>query len=210
MILDEAHHMLPADWTLPSADLTASLENIALITVHPNTSPRRLSAPSTPSSPSEPRPAKYSKHSRRRSASPLRNCKTPTWPLEKCWPGLLKTGQLIASASASPKPNASAKANYSAGDLGEDKSFYFRGPEDKLNLRAQNLTMFLQLAGGVDDDTWNYHLARGDYSRWFREAIKDEELAQEASQLEHNDSLNAHETREQIKSAVERRYTAPV
>jgi hypothetical protein len=27
--------------------------------------------------------------------------------------------------------------NYAEGELGEDKSFYFRGPEAKLNLRAQ-------------------------------------------------------------------------
>jgi len=35
---------------------------------------------------------------------------------------------------------------YAEGELGEDKSFYFRGPEGALNLRAQNLSTFLQLA----------------------------------------------------------------
>src|SRR5205823_13585190 len=31
------------------------------------------------------------------------------------------------------------RRKYAAGELGPDKSFYFRGPEGKLNLRAQNL-----------------------------------------------------------------------
>jgi hypothetical protein len=53
-----------------------------------------------------------------------------------------------------------------------DKSFYFRGPAGNLNLRAQNLVLFNQMAEGVDDETWLYHLRRGDHSRWFREASR--------------------------------------
>jgi hypothetical protein len=44
-----------------------------------------------------------------------------------------------------------------------------------LNLRAQNLTLFLQLVDGIDDATWLHHLRRGDYSRWFRDVIRDED-----------------------------------
>jgi hypothetical protein len=62
---------------------------------------------------------------------------------------------------------------YAFGELGPDRSFWFRGPENKLNLRAQNLTVFLQLADGVDDGTWLHHLRRGDYSRWIGESVKD-------------------------------------
>ena len=65
---------------------------------------------------------------------------------------------------------------YAEGELGEDKSFYFRGPADALNLRAHNLMIFLQMADGVDDATWLHHLHRGDYTRWFRDAIKDDDL----------------------------------
>jgi hypothetical protein len=54
---------------------------------------------------------------------------------------------------------------YAEGALGEDKSFYFRGPSDALNLRAQNLTIFMQMADGVDDKTWLHHLQANDYSR---------------------------------------------
>jgi len=43
---------------------------------------------------------------------------------------------------------------YAEGDLGTDRSFYFRGPENALNLCAQNLMLFLQIAEGVDAPTW--------------------------------------------------------
>src|SRR5262249_45324913 len=69
---------------------------------------------------------------------------------------------------------------YAEGDLSEELSFYFRGPDDALNLRAQNLMLFLQIARGVDDRTWAHHLRRGDYSDWFKTVIKDDELAKEA------------------------------
>jgi HAD superfamily hydrolase (TIGR01484 family) len=211
IILDEAHHMLPGDWTLPSADLTGSLENIALITVHPeHVSPAALRAVDTVLAIGTAPGKIFEAFAQTLGIPPPQTENSDLAPGEMlAW--LLKTGQThrlrVRFAQAE---RVRHKRNYSAGNLGEDKSFYFRGPEDKLNLRAQNLTMFLQIADGLDDDTWNYHLARGDYSRWFREAIKDEQLAQEAAQFEHNHSLNARETREQIKSAIERRYTAPV
>jgi len=96
---------------------------------------------------------------------------------------------------------------YAEGQLGEDKSFYFRGATGALNLRAHNLMIFLQMADGVDDRTWLHHLHRGDYARWFRDAIKDDDLAEEA--LGVQDSADPTATRKQIRAMVERRYTAP-
>ena len=61
---------------------------------------------------------------------------------------------------------------YAEGDLGAEKSFTFRGPQGRLNLRAQNLQMFLLIGDGVDAETWFHHLRRGDYSQWSREVIK--------------------------------------
>jgi len=98
---------------------------------------------------------------------------------------------------------------YATGELGEDKSFYFRGPAGQLNLRAQNLALFIQLAEGVDDETWLHHLQIQDYSRWFREAIKDEDLAAEAAGVERQTGLAPGQSRELIKAAIERRYTMP-
>ena len=84
---------------------------------------------------------------------------------------------------------------YAEGEIPEYHSFYFRGPEDKLNLRAQNLNLFLQLGDGVDDATWLHHLRRGDYSRWFRDVIRDEELAAEASRVERDTHLDMRKRR---------------
>ena len=99
---------------------------------------------------------------------------------------------------------------YAEGALGEDKSFYFRGPANALNLRAQNLTIFMQMADGVDDDTWLHHLRAHDYSGWVREAIKDEELADELNQIEDQSAPNPTATRRSVREAIERKYTTPV
>lgn len=98
---------------------------------------------------------------------------------------------------------------YSAGELGVDKSFHFRGPAGKLNLRAQNLMVFLQLAEGVDDDTWIHHLRKQDYSRWFRESIKDEALAAEAEAVEADGRMDPLSSRAAMRDLIERRYTGP-
>jgi hypothetical protein len=99
---------------------------------------------------------------------------------------------------------------YAEGHLGKDLSFYFRGPEGALNLRARNLVQFLELADGVDDRTWMHHLQRGDYSAWFSRVIKNDELAEAAAQIESDAHVDAQESRRRIRAAVVQRYTAPV
>jgi hypothetical protein len=98
---------------------------------------------------------------------------------------------------------------YAKGTLGKDVSFYFRGPNDALNLRAQNLVRFVETAGGVDDCTWMHHLRRGDYSDRFRRVIKNDELAEKAAEVEADESLDADESRRRIADEVSLRYTAP-
>jgi hypothetical protein len=98
---------------------------------------------------------------------------------------------------------------YAEGALSDDESFYFRGPEGRLNLKAQNTSIFVQVAEGIDDDTWEHHLRNGEYSRWFRTCIKDPELADEVAEVEHDRSLDPQESRRRIADAVNQRYTAP-
>ena len=97
------------------------------------------------------------------------------------------------------------RRKYVQGDV-QEKSFYFRGPENKLNLKAQNLSMFLQIAEGIDDETWLFHLQKGDYSTWIREAIKDEPLAERVAEIERTDK-SAARSRELIKDAITKQYT---
>ena len=65
----------------------------------------------------------------------------------------------------------------------------------------------MQLADGVDEETWTHHLRAGHYSRWFRDVIKDDELARETRSVEADTSLPSADARERIKDAIRRRYT---
>ncbi len=68
--------------------------------------------------------------------------------------------------------------------------------------------IFLQIADGVDDETWMHHLRSHDVSRWIRDAIKDKDLADEILSVEDGETeLSA--SRRRVREAVERRYTAP-
>ena len=71
------------------------------------------------------------------------------------------------------------------------------------------MILFTQIAEGVDDETWLFHLQQGDYSRWFQEAIKDESLAEEVAEIEKSNHNSASESRNAIKAAIEQRYTLP-
>jgi hypothetical protein len=100
------------------------------------------------------------------------------------------------------------RRKYAEGELPPDRSFYFRGAQEKLNLRADDLKIFIRLADGVDIETWQYHLLRGDYSRWIREALKDHALADEVKKVEEGGHDSAT-SRALIRAAIERRYTGP-
>jgi hypothetical protein len=69
--------------------------------------------------------------------------------------------------------------------------------------------MFCQIADGIEEETWLFHLRRGDYSRWFRGAVKDTYLADQAERIERRRDLQPAETRQLIQSLIEARYTLP-
>lgn len=48
-------------------------------------------------------------------------------------------------------------SKYAEGDL-YYHSFYFRGPDNRHDLRTQNLAVFCQIAAGIDEQTWMLHL----------------------------------------------------
>lgn len=208
IVIDEAHHMLPPEWSPESAQATGELDNVVLITVHPgHLSPRAMQAVNVMIAVGE-QPARLIQDFAAKTG--IRTPPAPAGSLPQgealIWfrdANTLRRVKLIESKSAHTRH----VRKYAHGELGEDHSFYFRGPAGKLNLRAQNLAIFLQLAQGVDDATWLYHLQCGDYSRWFRDKIKDDDLAREAAQAER--IQDAKISREKIRDAIERRYTAP-
>jgi hydroxymethylpyrimidine pyrophosphatase-like HAD family hydrolase len=212
IVVDEAHHLLPAPSDLVSVTLPRTLSGMMLVTVHPeHVSPAVLGSIDVVVAIG-------------RSADETLRAfgEVVGAPLPATLPGTARPGEALVwqrrPEARSPVwlrtigPRSEHRRHvrkYATGELGEDKSFYFRGPGGQLNLRAQNLALFIQLAEGVDDETWLHHLRIQDYSRWFREAIKDEDLASEAAGVERQPGLTPTQSRELIKAAIERRYTMP-
>ncbi len=100
---------------------------------------------------------------------------------------------------------------YAEGELPPERSFYFRGPQNKLKLRAHNLILFLQMADGVDEDTWTHHLQAATTPSGSANAIKDDELADQIQQIEQDGALSADESLRARASEADRsrRYTLP-
>jgi hydroxymethylpyrimidine pyrophosphatase-like HAD family hydrolase len=208
IVIDEAHHCLPADWDPAPLTLPAEFPAAIAVTVHPEeVAVQFLELVSTVIGVGDGSMAAIEKFCK---ATGRILPADATHELAPDQVHLLSGTAIKAITPRRPKERQKRHARkYAEGDLGEDKSFFFRGPDGALNLRANNLSTFLQMAGGVDDRTWLHHLRAGEYSRWFRDAIKDAELAAEASAVEADHSLSANEGRRRIKQMVDRRYTAP-
>lgn len=210
IVVDEAHHLAPSD-TPPRVATTDEWSNVLLVTVHPKHVAQVLlqsvdivvavgAAPGDTISEfalsvGEPQPAM--------DARSLESGEAVLW-----WRRPRGEPRRVRTILPSAERTRHLR-KYAHGDL-DDRSFWFRGPEQKLNLKAQNLSMFTQLADGVDDATWSYHLDAGDYVRWIRDCIKDDELADEVEEVGHTTTDRSPiETRAAVRSAIERRYTAP-
>jgi hydroxymethylpyrimidine pyrophosphatase-like HAD family hydrolase len=214
LVIDEAHHLLPTTWSPAASALPQDLGGTILISVHPeHVSPVALTfvdvliatgkaagetlvefaLAAQVAGPDEP------------SAAPPEPGQALVW-FPRCRPGQAPTLVQTRRAKAERRRH---KRNYAQGELSPEQSFYFRGPEGKLNLRAQNLMTFLQVGEGVDEETWLFHARSGDYSRWFETTIKDEELAATVREIERDGAQGVAESRKKLRAAVENRYTAP-
>lgn len=211
IVVDEAHHVLPASWEPTALQLPKHMDRMLFITLEtPDlVTPAALAHVTTVLvTGSQPQKSlQQFAHADHVEVLPYTI-------------GKLETGQAILWSKEQPQPTVIKvepgkterrrhHRKYAEGDLGADRSFYFRGPEEKLNLRAQNLITFLQIAEGVDDDTWLHHLSRGEYSAWFRDKIKDGRLGDAAVEIERRHSGSAAESRAAIKSLIEEHYTLP-
>ena len=95
---------------------------------------------------------------------------------------------------------------YVEGELPPERSFFFRGPERALNLRAANLARFVELAEGVDEGTWRHHLDHGDYATWLQDMVKDPTLAAEVRALQAA-RLAPGESRRRVLDLIRARYS---
>jgi HAD superfamily hydrolase (TIGR01484 family) len=214
IVVDEAHHLLAARGTPAGGNLPERWERTLFVTVHPELLlPEVLSAIDLILAAGE-APEKTIEAFCKAIGERAPAAQPTQTPLEK--------GEVLAWRRHSGAPPVRVRVElprsehsrhlrkYAEGDVGPDRSFYFRGPAGNLNLRAQNLVLFLQMAEGVDEETWRHHLRQGDYCQWFREAIKDDELAEQAAEIERSlADAPCDESRAAIRAAIDSRYTLP-
>jgi len=211
IFLDEAHHLLPAAWQPANHVLAEALTSIVCVTVHPESvAPgvlQRMNVVATVGDHAEDSLAAFwraagatetlSSDIRRESGEAL------VWLREA-------REVLVMRPRAPAELRRRHKRKYAFGELGPDRSFWFRGPNNQLNLRAQNLTLFMQIADGVDDETWLHHLRNRDYSRWLADCVKDSELATAAAAIESESfAADAAQSRARLRAAIEEHYTLP-
>lgn len=205
ILIDEVHHLLPAQWGHSSFMLPQRLGETVLITHRPSeVSPAILAMMDTAVAVG-PSPALTLGELAR-----VLGLEPPAVPRTSREEGIIwERSAGLDPYAASIVPARSARLRhlrkYAEGNLGP-RSFVFRGAAARMNLRAQNLTVFCELASGVDDDTWLYHLRRGDYSAWLAGTIKDADLAAEVAGIEQAAELAPADSRRLVGEAIDRRY----
>lgn len=211
LMFDEAHHLFPAEWGSAQICLPDQLETALLITVHPDqASPAVLKHVNLMMGVGDD-PASTLKELAQVLGKPAPGGLPPK--LEKrqaaVWLPASSEPPVVVAMERGRTEHFRHVRKYAEGELVPERSFYFHGPEGKLNLRAHNLIMFLELANGVDDETWLHHLRQGHYSHWFADVVGDDELGKESRAIEGDRSLSPRDSRARIRAAVERRYTLP-
>jgi HAD superfamily hydrolase (TIGR01484 family) len=207
IIIDESHHVLPSSWEAAGLTVSQRMYGVMAITLEPDRlAPAILSTVDV-----------VIAIGKDPAATLKIFCETVGQTPPDLGSMTLKPGEAVAWFRDSSEPpflfqstvprreRRRHRRKYAEGELTPDLCFYFRGPQGKLNLKAQNLAVFVQLADGVDADTWTFHLKNGDIARWFREVIKDADLASEAELMERAD-VTAEESRKHIRSEIEQRY----
>ena len=210
LVVDEAHHVMPADWKPAEQGLPQRLDGVLLVSVAPSaiaSSAVRLidSVIVLGNKPGEMLSEFAAANDR------------PAPPLPGDWSGegqaLLwhKDTDYVTAIMLEPTQTERRRhlRKYAEGALGEDRSFFFRGAEGKLKLRAHNLIVFTDLADGVDEETWLHHWRRGEISGWIRTGIKDEPLADKVEALEHAMPDDAEASRKRVRELIEASYTLP-
>ncbi len=211
LVIDEAHHVLPSDWAPSSPELTGHFSNELLITVHPgHVSPSALGKINTAIVVGrEPQAILH-------EFADAINAPCPEAPMRDLDRGealvwFRDDNHLFPAVHAEPSRNQHHRhrRKYAEGELDPDRSFYFRGPDGAMNLRAHNLNTFVQMAEGIDQGTWLFHLKRGDYSNWIRHSLKDPELASQIENVEKDESLAEGDSRLRVKEMILAKYSAP-
>jgi hydroxymethylpyrimidine pyrophosphatase-like HAD family hydrolase len=211
LIVDEAHHVMPSKWHPTEIALPEQLEGVLLVSVTPSLLAKPLLHAVDTIIMVGDKPRQMLHEFTQANKEPMVDP-----PVEEIhagdallWSRTAKVRPLLFKLEPSKIQRRRHVRKYAEGELPEDRSFFFRGPQGKLKLRAPNLITFMELGDGVDDDTWLFHLQRHEVSRWLRESIKDEELADRVAEVENDESGDAETSRKQVRKLIEAVYTLP-
>jgi hydroxymethylpyrimidine pyrophosphatase-like HAD family hydrolase/energy-coupling factor transporter ATP-binding protein EcfA2 len=207
LIVDEAHHVLPPSWKFPDSRSPEGGMGVLMITVEPDKLPQEALqlldlVIAVGENPDRTLEALCNAVGQQPPAASQVNLETGE---ALGWFRKTSDKPLWFRALPAKSERHRQRRKYAEGELAPELSFYFRGADKKLNLRAQNLSVFMQMADGVDDETWLFHLREGEISRWLRDVIKDPELAAEVQKLETPEAP-AGSSRAHIRSEIEKRY----
>lgn len=193
LIIDEAHHVAPAEGSAAADLIRAGAESLALITMSPELLAADVRREIRTMLTTDPTAAP--------GGPPLARGEAMLVPLDGTGAPALRFR--VARREVEHRRHL---RKYTEGELPADRSFYFRGPGNRLNLRAANLARFVELADGVDEATWSHHLRAQDYSGWIRQMIKDADLADEIDPVERDATLSPAESRRRVLELVRARY----
>ncbi|MBS2010318.1 MAG: HAD family phosphatase, partial [Cyanobacteria bacterium SZAS TMP-1] len=210
LIIEEAHHMLYPGWIHASEFVPKDFPGLLLVTVHPSELSSAIlslidTVIATGSNAHEVINA-FAKAAKleipRFERIPLARGDVLLW--------MRSSSATVTKVKVLPTIHEHRRhlRKYAEGDVGYQRSFFFTGPDYRLNLQASNMHIFVRIADGIDEATWLYHLNRGDYARWFEDVIKDHELAELAKSFADS-RASAAQSRRAIRDFIRTRYTLP-
>ena len=209
-VLEEVHHLLPTTWRQAALSLPQQLGETLLITVHPDhVAPAILAMVDVVVAVGRKPLETFRQFAATSGSAPLSFLPNELASYEDdviCWlvrSGLAPFRMRVIHGKAQRLRHI---RKYAVGDM-KTGSFWFRGPKNIHNLSAPNLSLFCHIGRGIDQETWLYHLRRGDFSRWIRKSVKDDDLAALVQQIEQDTNSNPQDTRNRICSVIEARYT---
>ncbi|MEW9529628.1 HAD family hydrolase [Microbispora sp. NPDC049125] len=210
VVVDEAHHLMPTGFALENASGLADSGSLLMVTVHPEAVSEEVRKILTGVIAIGDRPGQVLDGLARSLGVEAPGGEWDALPTGELVIWQPSEGPPVHAVLAPPEGERHRhRRKYAAGSLGEEESFRFRGPGGRLDLPADNLTLFLRIGDGVDEETWLHHLRAGDYSAWIATCVKDQELADLVAEVERDCRDSAQDGRRRIRELIEERYTAP-
>ena len=107
----------------------------------------------------------------------------------------------METRTAGGRTSSGSEAAGTSRTASQDHTFYFyKGLGQPLHTTAGNLAEFVEVMQGLDLDSIQFHLERGDFERWFK-MLGEESLANQAGGLRGKD-ISSQELRTELSLMV--------